>query len=205
MRSGGDYYDFLNLGEGRLGLVVGDIVGKGMGAALLMANLQANLRSQCATAWEQPEQFLKSVHQLFYENTADRDYATVFFAEYDDHTRRLRYSNCGHPPAFLLRSSGALERLESTSTVMGLFKDWNCIMEERQLDAGDSLVVYTDGATECADQDGEEFGEDRLAEELRRFSELPAADLLAAMRDRLREFSPQEQADDITLVIAKCL
>jgi serine phosphatase RsbU (regulator of sigma subunit) len=83
-------------------------------AALLTANLQANLRSQCATAWEQPQRFLRSVNRLFYENTAKNGYATVSFAEYDDHTRQLRYSNCGHPPALLLRRDGALERLGPT-------------------------------------------------------------------------------------------
>ena len=81
---GGDYYDFLDLGRGRLGLVIADIAGKGIAAALLMANLQANLRSQCAIASDQPRQFLRSVNQLFYENTADGDYATFFFAEYDE-------------------------------------------------------------------------------------------------------------------------
>src|SRR5215467_4053732 len=109
---GGDYFDFLDLGKGRLGLVIGDIAGKGIAAALLMANLQANFRGQCATAWEQPQRFLRSVNQLFYENTNDGDYATIFFAEYDDQTRQLRYSNCGHPPAFLLQRDGTLERLE---------------------------------------------------------------------------------------------
>jgi serine phosphatase RsbU (regulator of sigma subunit) len=78
---GGDYYDFLDLGRGRLGLVVADIAGKGIAAALLMANLQANLRSQCATASDQPQQFLRSINQLFCENTAESDYATFFFAE----------------------------------------------------------------------------------------------------------------------------
>ena len=87
---GGDYYDFLDLGSDRLGLVVADIAGKGIGAALLMANLQAALRSQCVTAGEQPERFLRSVNQLLYENTAGGDYATLFFAEYDDRTRKLR-------------------------------------------------------------------------------------------------------------------
>jgi len=110
---GGDYYDFLDLGTERLGLLICDIAGKGMAAALLMANLQANLRSQCATAWEQPQGFLRSVNQLFYENTAESDYATIFFAEYDDRTRQLRYSNCGHPPAFLLWRDDTLERLRA--------------------------------------------------------------------------------------------
>jgi catechol 2,3-dioxygenase-like lactoylglutathione lyase family enzyme len=93
---GGDYYDFLNLGQERLGLVVGDIAGKGIAAALLMANLQANLRSQCATALEQPQRFLQSVNNLFFLNTTESAYATLFFAEYDDKERRLRYANCGH-------------------------------------------------------------------------------------------------------------
>jgi serine phosphatase RsbU (regulator of sigma subunit) len=201
---GGDYYDFLDLGKGRLGLVIGDISGKGIAAALLMANLQANLRSQCATAWQQPQRFLRSVNQLFYENSAQNDYATIFFGEYDDETRRLRYSNCGHPPAFLLRRDGAVERLESTSTVIGLFEQWNCGIEERQLYPGDNLVLYTDGATESSNHAGEEFGEERLTEALRRRRELSSQELLAAVMGQVRQFSPCEQADDITLVVAKC-
>src|SRR5499427_7688914 len=159
---GGDYYDFLDLGNRRLGLVVADIAGKGMGAALLMANLQAALRSQCATAWEQPERFLRSVNQLLYENTAEGDYATIFFAEYDDQTRKLRYSNCGHPPALILRGDDRLERLGATCTVAGLFESWACTMEERELAPGDAVLLYTDGVTEARNAEGEEFGEERL-------------------------------------------
>jgi len=201
---GGDYYDFLDLGEGRLGLVIGDIAGKGIAAALLMANLQANLRSQCATAWEQPQQFLRSANQLFYANSAQNDYATLFFAEYDDETRRLRYSNCGHPPAFLLRRDDTVERLDSTSTVMGLFERWDCAIEERQLYPGDTLVVYTDGASEASNLAGEEFGEERLLEALKQNRGLDSQELLAALMGPLRQFSPYEQADDITLIVAKC-
>jgi len=201
---GGDYYDFLDLGKGRLGLVVADIAGKGIAAALLMANLQANLRSQCATAWEQPQRFLRSVNHLFYENSAQNDYATIFFAEYDDQTRQLRYSNCGHPPAFLMRSDDTLERLESTSTVMGLFERWDCAIEERQLYPGDTLVLYTDGATESSNLAGEEFGEERLLEALKQYRELSSQDLLTAVTGRVRQFSPYEQADDITLIVARC-
>src|SRR6266704_3193899 len=100
---GGDYYDFLDLGSERLGFVIGDISGKGIAAALLMANLQANLRSQCAIAVDQPQRLLRSVNQLFCESTTDGAFATLFFAEYDDAARRLRYANCGHLPALLLR------------------------------------------------------------------------------------------------------
>jgi len=201
---GGDYYDFLDLGSRRLGLVVADIAGKGIGAALLMANLQAALRSQCATAGEQPERFLRSVNQLLYGNTADRDYATLFFAEYDDDTRKLRYSNCGHPPALLLRGDNSLERLGATCTVVGLFEKWECVMEERELAPGDAILLYTDGVTEALNGEGEEFGEERLLESARQRSQLPLPELLVAVADQARRFSPHEQADDITLIVAKC-
>ena len=202
---GGDYFDFLDLGKGRLGLAIGDIAGKGMAAALLMANLQASLRSQCATAWDQPQRFLRSVNQLFYENSAERDYATVFFAEYDDQSRQLRYSNCGHPPALLLRRDGTLERLESTSTVIGMFEQWDCAIEERQLHSGDILVLYTDGATESSNSTGEEFGEERLVEAIRQQRDLPSQELLEGVTGRVRQFSPHEQEDDITLIVAHCI
>src|SRR5204863_8187735 len=130
---GGDYYDFVNLGRERLGFVIGDTSGKGIGAALLMANLQANLRSQSAIALEQPQRFLRSVNQLFYQNTTDSAYATLFFAEYEDKARRLRYANCGHYSPLLLHSDNSLERLDSTCTVLGLFQEWDCLIEERRL------------------------------------------------------------------------
>ena len=201
---GGDYYDFLDLGNRRLGLVVADISGKGIGAALLMANLQAALRSQTATAWEQPERFLRSVNQLLYENTTEGDYASLFFAEYDDETRRLRYANCGHPPALLLRGDDGLERLGATCTVVGLFDKWDCILEERVLAPGDTILLYTDGVTEAVNNDEEEFGEERLLEAARQHSRLSLPDLLTAVSDQARRFSPHEQADDITLIVAKC-
>lgn len=201
---GGDYYDFLDLGSRKLGLVLADIAGKGIGAALLMANLQAALRSQCATAWEEPERFLRSVNRLLHENTAETDYATLFFAEYDDATRKLRYSNCGHPPALLLRGDDGLERLEATCTVVGLFEKWDCVMEERELAPGDAVLLYTDGVTEALNDEGEEFGEERLLEAARQHRELSPPEFLAAVADQARGFSPHEQADDITLIVAKC-
>ena len=200
---GGDYYDFLDLGRQRLGLVIGDIAGKGIAAALLMANLQANLRSQCATAAEQPKQFLHSVNQLFFENTADADYATFFFSEYDDASRRLRYANCGHLPAVLLRQAGSLERLHSTATVLGLFDKWDCTLEERQLFPGDTLVLYTDGATESFNDSGEEFGDHRLVESLHSHRALSPAALIDSVVADVRKFNPGEQQDDITFIVGQ--
>jgi serine phosphatase RsbU (regulator of sigma subunit) len=201
---GGDYYDFLELGRGRLGLVIGDIAGKGIAAALLMANLQANLRSQCAIALDQPQRFLQSVNQLFFENTSDSAYATLFFAEYDDNAGSLRYANCGHLCGLLLRTDNTLERLDSTATVLGLFREWDCSIGERRLFCGDTLAFYTDGITESFDDAGEEFGETRLIEALRRHREQPSPALLASILDEVREFSSSEQHDDITLIVAKC-
>ncbi len=201
---GGDYYDFLDLGQERLGLVIADIAGKGIGGALLMANLQANLRSQVATVLDQPQHFLRSVNQLFYENTVDNAYATLFFAEYDDRARRLRFANCGHYSALLLRAGDALDRLDSTCTVLGLFKDWDCPMGERRLFPGDTLALYTDGITESFNDAGEEFGEQRLIKALQRHRESPAQGLLSAIVDEVQQFSPHEQHDDVTLIVAKC-
>jgi len=201
---GGDYYDFLSLGQNRLGLVVGDVSGKGIAAALLMANLQANLRSQCAMAADEPQRLLGSVNQLFCENTTDSAYATLFFAEYDDQSRRLRYANCGHLTGLLLRGDGAVERLAATGTVLGLFADWECTTEELVLFSGDTLLLYTDGVTESFNQSGEEFGEQRLVEALRRHLGSSSQALLGAIVDEVRRFSPREQHDDITLVVARC-
>src|SRR5260370_30088241 len=145
-----------------------------------MANLQANLRSQSAIALDQPQRFLRSVNQLFYENTTDSAYATLFFAEYDDKAGRLRYANCGHHSPLLLRNN-SVERLDSTCTVLGLFKEWHCSIEERQLFPGDILALYTDGVTEAFNSEGEEVGEQRLIEALQRHRELSAPALLAVM------------------------
>ena len=202
---GGDYYDFLNLGQERLGLVIADTSGKGIGAALLMANLQANLRSQSAIALDQPERFLRSVNQLFCDNTTDSAYATLFFAEYDDRRMWLRYANCGHYSPLLFRSDNTLERLNSTCTVLGLFTEWDCSIVECQLFAGDTLALYTDGIIDSRNDAGEEFGEERLIEVLRRHRGLSSQDLLETTVDELRRFSPHEQYDDITLIIARCL
>ena len=201
---GGDYYDFLSLGQQRLGLVIGDIAGKGIAAALLMANLQANLRSQCAIALDEPQRFLRSVNQLFYENTIDSAYATLLFAEYDDKMQRLRYANCGHLSGLLFRGDNTLERLDSTCTIVGVFPNWDCSMAERQLYTGDTLVFYTDGITESFNDAGEEFGELRLIDALRQHREQPPQVLLDSILAEVRQFSSLEQRDDITLICAKC-
>ena len=213
---GGDYYDFLELCPGRLAMVLADIAGKGVSGALLMASLQANLHSQYALAVDDLPRLLASVNRLFYENSGDASYATLFFADYDDSSRKLRYANCGHLPPLLLRASGSsqdrvsetpkVEWLSSTCTVMGLFEAWQCEIAEVELAAGDTLVLYTDGITEAENVDGEEFGASRLLDTLGSHSHLPAVPLLQAVVGAVQQFSGgSEQQDDITLVIARSL
>lgn len=200
---GGDYFDFLNLGPQRLGLIIGDVSGKGIAAALLMANLQAALRSQSALAFNQPEALLRSVNRLFYDNTGESSFASLFFADYDDTTRRLRYVNCGHLSGLLLRNNGNLDQLESTSALLGLFEQWDCSVREQELSPGDVLVLYTDGITEATDHQGEEFGERYLIESMRQHRNLSCHALLSTIVDGVHKFSAQEQHDDITAIVAK--
>jgi len=208
---GGDYYDFLQMRPGRVALVLADIAGKGVSGALLMANLQANLRSQYAMALEDLQQLLTSVNRLFYESTDESSYATLFLADYDDTTRRLRYVNCGHLPALLVRShrphtfrKPGVERLAATSTVLGLFEKWQCNMAEVQLAPGDAFVMYTDGVTEATNGNEEEFGEDRLLEIVKSHWDVPASDALEAVIAGVQQFGEGEQADDMTLIVARC-
>ena len=201
---GGDYFDFLDLGQQRLGLVIGDVSGKGIAAALLMANLQANLRSQCALALTHPELFLRSVNRLFYENTVDSAYASLFFAEYNDESRRLRYANCGHLSGLILRGDNVCCRLDSTTTLLGLFQDWDCKFAEFELAPGDLLTLYTDGVTEALTDRGEEFGEENLIQRLRHYRDQPCQTAVEAITNEVRGLSPDDQHDDITLIMARC-
>ena len=178
-------------------------MGKGIAAALLMANLQANLRSQVAFALDEPRRLLQSVNSLFCENSPEGSFASLFFADYHDPSGALRYVNCGHLCALVLRRDGALDKLEATSTVLGLFRDWECSVGECRLEKDDLLALYTDGVTEAFDGAGEEFGEDRLVDALRRHRDRPSKALLGALVDEVRSFSPQEQNDDLTLIVAR--
>ena len=128
----------------------------------------------------------------------------LFLSEFDDRAGRLRYANCGHLPALVLRHAGEVERLEPTVTVLGMFSPWECRTAELRLSAGDLLAIYTDGITEAFDAEDDEFGEERLVETLHAHRELPPRDLIAAIYDGVRRFSPPEQRDDMTLIVARC-
>ncbi len=200
---GGDYYDFLYLGPGRLGLVLADISGKGISAALLMANLQASLRSHYAQAPDDLPRMLRALNQTFYDSTTSSRYATLFFATYDEATSRLRYANCGHPPPVLLARDGSIARLRTTAPVIGLFEEWECSTDEISLNGRDTLVMFTDGVVEAFNADGEEFGEDRLVNVIRAQASGSVAAMIEAIVDAVRQHSGPAQSDDLTLVVAR--
>ncbi len=202
---GGDYYDFLDLGPGRLGLVLADISGKGVAAALLMANLQASLRSRREDAWEDLPGVIASVNQLFCESTEHERYATLFFGCYDDTSRQLRYVNCGHYPPLLVRAGGGVTRLDSTATVLGLFDHVDVAVGQVTLAPGDLLAVFSDGVIEARGRDGEEFGEERLVRLLGRNREREIAEMPPALSDALMAYAAFGQEDDLTLVAARAV
>jgi serine phosphatase RsbU (regulator of sigma subunit) len=147
---------------------------------------------------------LRSVNYLFYKNTENNNYATTFFGIYDDDTRKLCYVNCGHNPPLLVRSCGDVERLDATATVLGLFEDWDCDVAERQIAAGDVLIIYTDGISEAAaSEESEEFGDARLALSVRKHRGKAADEMISSIIMEVQQFSQGEQADDMTLIVAR--
>ena len=154
--SGGDYFDFVSLAPDQFGLVLADISGKGISAALLMASLQANLRAQYANAPHDLAQVLGTVNKIFFDSTASNHYATLFFGVYHETERTLRYANCGHLPPVLLRASGQVERLGVTAPVVGLFDVAVGVCDRRDI-AGASATrwsIFSDGVSEATSDDG---------------------------------------------------
>src|SRR5947209_5141153 len=197
---GGDYYDFLDGSDRAMGFVLADVSGKGVPAALLMANLQACFRSQPPELLDRPSDMLRLVNKHFFESTTAERFATLFFGIYDDRTRRMRYVNCGHCPPLLLRATGALERLGPTATPLGAFVNWKCREAETELRSGDTLLLYSDGVTEAGIDGAEEFGEDRLAHALRVNQWQPAEALVQAIVEDVADFSAGSRSDDVTVV-----
>jgi serine phosphatase RsbU (regulator of sigma subunit) len=199
---GGDYFDFLDPGGGRVGLVLADVSGKGFAAALLVASLHASLRSQSPHAGDLAAQ-LRTANRLLYEATETNRYVTLFLGLFDDADRRLRYANCGHNPPLLLRRDASRARLPPTAMVIGLLEDWTAGTDEIVLEPGDVLAIYSDGLTEATSEDGKEFGEERLARTIEAHRDLEPGALIDRVFAEVRGFSGGEQADDQTMVIAR--
>lgn len=205
---GGDYYDVFDLGEGRTGLAVGDVSGKGISAALLMASLRASLRG---VTLDNPRDFanlMDKVNRLVFEASASNRYATFFFAAFDARTRRLECVNAGHNPPILLRTGvdGNTEtlRLEADGPVVGLLPLAPYTEQAMTLMPGDLLLLYTDGISEAMTHDDEEWGEDRLIASAEKVKNKNACEILRDIFNDADAFTAgARQHDDMTLLVLK--
>ena len=202
---GGDYYDFLDLPEGKLGIAIGDVSGKGVGAALMMASLEASLRA-LASVVQDPADLLGRVNGLVCQASAANQYATLFYAEYHPATRRLTYVNAGHNPPVVLRNSGSacqVLRLETGGPVIGLFPgpyQRGVFLHE----IGDLMVLFTDGVSESMNVRDEEWGEERLIELAKTCQGLPALEGMRRILAAAQAFAGgAPQHDDMTLVVVR--
>jgi serine phosphatase RsbU (regulator of sigma subunit)/DNA-binding GntR family transcriptional regulator len=202
---GGDYYDFLQLWGDRWGLAIGDVSGKGIGAALLMASLQASLRSQALHAHSDLAALIGDVDRLVYAASPDHLYASLFYAEYDTATRLLRYVNAGHNSPLVLRwrdGQCKLSRLKPGGNPIGVLKGSKFLSDQIQLEAGDVLVAYTDGITEAENAQGELWGYRRLENLLRTCRDLKPEKIIRCILDGVAAFTGGgSQRDDITLMV----
>ena len=198
---GGDFYDVLDLGPGRVGLALADVSGKGIHAALLMANLQARLSGQLGLSPDDPVRCLRQINQMLWKATDPGHFATLFLGIFEDATRRLTYVNCGHNPPVWLRRDGSIEMLGATATVIGAFEDWPCTSMSVQLSAGDLLAIYSDGLTEAMRGD-EQFGEERLVTALAGLCGRSADDVVSGLLREVQDFCGGGSSDDLTLLIA---
>lgn len=191
---GGDLYDFMEVDDSAMAFVLGDVSGKGIGSALLVANLQATLRAQTDLA-RRPAELMHRVNQLFFDSTRPEFFATVFFGLYESDKQTIRYVNCGHPPPLLVRSQGRSESLQPTSTVLGAFKRSEFQEEVIPIDPGDRLILFTDGFSE-AELDGESG--DWTVDRIQRLSRTCDKGLVTALASLA--LGAGEQADDITVM-----
>ncbi len=200
---GGDYYDVIPVEENRYGITIADVSGKGAGAALLMANLQASLRALVSGSFP-VEQMVARINNLIHQNTDLDKFITFFYGELDVRSNRFTYCNAGHNPPYLVHKEGTVEELTTGGIILGMMEDVQYETATLSLKPGDRIVMYTDGITEAANTDEEEFGEARLIQCVHSNSGLSAGDLLKKISDSVKEFSdPLPQADDITMVVIK--
>ncbi len=206
---GGDYYDFLLLPGDRLGIAIGDVSGKGIAAALLMASLQASLRGQAVQRASGLAEMIGNVNQLVYDASAENRYATFFYAQYEVTTRLLTYVNAGHNPPIIFRKAKGeweLTRLEEGGAVVGLLRNFPYSQAAVTMEPGDMLVAFTDGISEAMNPLEEEWGEDNLIEAVKGCDGMTASDMLPRLVEAADRFAAgAKQHDDMTLLIVRVL
>src|SRR4051812_2620522 len=199
---GGDYYDFIELPNGDLGLAIGDVSGKGVAAALIMSSLQAALRVAAPLEDDLP-QLVRRLNALVYRNTRARKYVTFFFARYTPSTGRLRYVNAGHNPPYII-AGNTLTEIGSTGRPIGLLPESSYSEETIELPPGSTLFLYTDGLNEAADPDEIEFGNERLRALFLSQSSAAANEIPSRVLDAVTAFERGAEAtDDKTIVVMR--
>ncbi len=209
-RVSGDYYDFLDLAPGKLGLLVADVAGKGISAALLMASMHACVRTHAPVFGERCGDVVTEVNALLYGATHLDRFATLFYGVYDDATRRLTYSNAGHEPALLVRAGTKRQpsyvRLEAGTPPVGIFATLPAVQSTVELEPGDWLAIFSDGIPEALNENDEEFGRERLLEILMGNRQWSVGEMRNVILGEVTKFSDaRPQSDDLTLIVARVL
>jgi len=202
---GGDYFDIVKLEENRIFISLGDVSGKGVPAALLMANAQAVLRSQLSGRKQiSLKEMAASLNHLICQFSGPEQYITTIFGQYYGPSRKYHFVNAGHPPPIVIKNNGQIESPSQSDLIIGYVPDYEYAVHEISLDIGDIVFLYSDGVTETFDDTGREFGEKRLGEFLSEIKNRPVSEICKAVLDALGAFRKnQPQPDDITMTILK--
>jgi phosphoserine phosphatase RsbU/P len=201
---GGDYFDVIKLSETKLGICIADVVGKGISAALLMANVQASVRA-FASESVTPSSLCIRVNSVLCANIGSGKFVTLFYGVLDAEHNLLQYANAGHPRPILIDESGETKELENGGALLGVFPDWKYEDSAVRLEVGDRLLLFTDGITEASGRDGEEFGEERLTSLMRNHAGESAPALKAALLAGVRSYCGSQFSDDATLIVVAAL
>jgi sigma-B regulation protein RsbU (phosphoserine phosphatase) len=201
---GGDYYDFINIVDNQIGIAIGDVSGKGIGAALIMAAFRASLKAEIRNNYAIRTIF-KKVNSLLYESIERENYVTAVYGVLDTKNRVFTFSNAGHNPPLLFKTDGQVMELVEGGLALGMFAD--STYEERPvyINNGDILLFYTDGVTEAQDINDCEFGVDRLKKLVNESRHHTAGEIINLIVDTVQKYrSSNKQLDDLTLILAKC-
>ena len=196
----GDYFDAIDLGGGKSGVCVADVIGKGMPAALLMSNVQAAVRAVASDSMP-PSELCARVNRVLAGNLAPGNFVTMFYSVFDAEARNLTYTNAGHCAPVLVRQNGEVRRLESGGALLGVFRNWAFEEQQLKLEPGDRFVLFTDGVTELKDSSEEEFGEERLEHLLQSCRTEDVQGIKRRVLEAISNFNAGEYQDDVTVVV----
>jgi len=200
---GGDYYDLIPLDENQIGVVIGDVSGKGLPAAMLMASLQGSLRTLISAGFR-GRKLIGKLNSYLCENTPDNRLVTLFYGELDLSTGALRYVNAGHNAPLWLQGAGAIQELASTTMALGIAEDPTINDNTIQLQPKDQILLYTDGISEAFNKKLEAFGESRLSQSLLKHRELSPSNLIRSLLEDVRGFAGRvKQGDDMTIMVVR--